>query len=41
MLNRVPVIALCDGAAGVGKILSNGGNVCLVLPEGKHTVELE
>jgi hypothetical protein len=40
-LNREPTSVLCDGAPGVGKVLSNGGRVCLVLPQGKHTVELE
>jgi hypothetical protein len=40
-LNRTPAKLLCDGAPGVGKVLSNGGRVCLVLPQGKHTVELE
>ena len=40
-LNRAPTKVLCDGAPGVGKVLSNGGHVCLVLPQGKHTVELE
>jgi hypothetical protein len=40
-LNRAPVTVLCDGASGVGKVLIKGGNVCLVLPEGKHNVELE
>jgi hypothetical protein len=40
-LNRTPATVPCDGAPGVGKVLSNGGRVCLVLPQGKHTVELE
>jgi hypothetical protein len=40
-LNRTPATVLCDGVPGVGKILSNGGHVCLALPQGKHTVELE
>jgi len=43
-LSRAPKTVLCDGAPGVGKVLwngSNGGNVCLVLPQGKHTVEME
>jgi len=40
-LNRAPATVLCDGAPGVGKILSNDGRVCLVLPQGKHTVELD
>jgi hypothetical protein len=40
-LNRLPTTMLCDGAPGVGKVLSNGGRVCLMLPQGKHTVELE
>jgi len=40
-LNRAPATVLCDGAPGVAKVLSDGGRVCLVLPQGKHTVELE
>jgi hypothetical protein len=40
-LNRAPTKVLCDGASGVGKVLSHGGQVCLALPEGKHTVELD
>jgi hypothetical protein len=40
-MNREPNTMLCDDAPGVGKVLSSGGNVCLVLPQGKHTVELE
>lgn len=40
-LNRQPAMVLCDGASGLGKILSNGGPVCLVLPQGKHSVEIE
>jgi hypothetical protein len=40
-LNREPATVLCDGAPGVGKVLSSAGRVCLVLPQGKHTVELE
>jgi hypothetical protein len=40
-LNRTPTSLLCDGAPGVGKVLSNAGRVCLVLPQGKHTVEME
>lgn len=40
-MNRAPAKVLCDGASGVGKVLSSGGSVCLVLPQGKHTVELE
>jgi hypothetical protein len=41
MLNRTPATVLCDGAPGVGQVLSNAGRVCLVLPQGKHSVELE
>jgi len=41
MLNRTPATVLCDGAPGVGKLWSDGDHVCLVLPQGKHTVELE
>jgi hypothetical protein len=40
-LNRAPATVLCDGAPGVAKVLSNGVRACLVLPEGRHTVELE
>jgi hypothetical protein len=40
-LNRTPAIVLCDGAPSVGKILSNDAHVCLVLPQGKHSVEIE
>jgi hypothetical protein len=40
-LNRTPTAVLCDGVAGMAKVLSNGGQVCLVLPQGKHTLELE
>ncbi len=40
-LNRRPTIVLCDGAPGVAKALSDGGQVCLVLPQGKHAVEME
>jgi hypothetical protein len=40
VLNRRPAEVLCDGAAEVGQILSSGERVCVVLPQGKHTVEL-
>ena len=43
-LSRAPKIVLCDGDPGVGKVLGNsvnGGKVCLVLPQGKHTVDME
>ena len=40
-LNRVPAMVLCDGAPGVDKVLSGAGHVCIVLPQGKHTVDLE
>jgi hypothetical protein len=40
-LNRQPTTVLCDGAPGVAKALSDAQHVCLVLPQGKHTVELE
>jgi hypothetical protein len=40
-LNRKPATVLCDGASGLDKVLSNGGHVCLVLPQGKHTVEID
>ena len=40
-LNRPPATVLYDGTPGVGKVLSHGGRACLVLPQGKHTVEME
>jgi len=40
-LNRAPAAVLCDGAPSLAKVLSNDGRVCLVLPQGKHTVEME
>jgi len=40
-LNRTPATVLCDGAPGVESVLSKGGRVCLVLPQGKHTIEME
>jgi hypothetical protein len=40
-LNRTPAKVLCDGAPGVGKVLSNGEWVCLVLPQGRHTIDLQ
>ena len=40
-MNRAPAKVLCDGVTGAEKVLSDGGSVCLVLPQGKHTVELE
>jgi hypothetical protein len=40
MLNRNPATVLCDGAP-VGKVASGAGQVCVVLPPGKHTVDLD
>lgn len=40
-LNRKPTTVLCDGTPGLGNLLSDGEHVCLVLPHGKHTVEME
>jgi hypothetical protein len=40
-LNREPASVLCDGAAGIGKVIINNGRVSLVLPQGKHTVEID
>jgi hypothetical protein len=40
-LNRKPATVLCDGASGLDKVLSDGEHVCLVLPQGKHRVEME
>jgi hypothetical protein len=41
ILNRAPKSVRCDGVDGVGQILANGGSVCLVLPQGKHRIDLE
>lgn len=41
ILNRTPNTVLCDGNARVGAIATNGAQTCVVLPHGKHTVELE
>ena len=40
-LNRKPATLLCDGAPYLGEFLSNGKHVCLVPPQGKHTVVME
>jgi hypothetical protein len=40
-LNRRPAAVVCDGAAGAGIILTDGNNVCVVLPQGEHTVDFE
>jgi hypothetical protein len=40
-LNRAPASVLCDDATDVGKVLILNGRVCLVLPQGKHTVEID
>jgi hypothetical protein len=40
-LNRKPSMALCDGASALDGVLSDRGHVCLVLPQGKHRVEME
>lgn len=40
-LNRTPTTVLCDGVRSAGEVLGNGGRVCLVLPQGRHTVQLE
>jgi hypothetical protein len=41
ILNRAPATVLCDGAAGVAAVATNGGQTCLALPQGRHTVELD
>jgi hypothetical protein len=40
-LNRKPTNVLCDGASALDRVLSDRGHVCLVLPQGKHRVEME
>ena len=40
-LNRQPTTVLCDGSPGLGRLLSDGRQVCLMLPPGKHTVVME
>ena len=40
-LNRKPTDVLCDGSTGIGEVLNRSEGVCLVLPQGKHTVEME
>ena len=40
-LNRMPATLLCDGAPYLGELLRSGRQVCLVLPQGKHTVVME
>jgi hypothetical protein len=39
-LDQTPATVLCDGAAEACKVLKDGSHACLVLPAGKHTVEL-
>ena len=41
LLNRRPSMVLCDGASEAGRIIEGNDHVCLVLPQGKHTVQLE
>ena len=40
-LNHPPTTVLCDGASGLAKVLTDGDHVCVVLPQGKHTLEIE
>jgi hypothetical protein len=40
-LNRKPSSVLCDGASCLDRVLSDGAHVCLVLPQGRHRVEME
>ena len=40
-LNRLPSHVLCDGAEGRAGLLSGHGHFCLVLPQGKHTIEMQ
>jgi hypothetical protein len=41
MLSRKPATLRCDGAPDLGKLLDDGKQVCLVLLQGKHSVEME
>ncbi len=40
-LNRTPASVRCDGASGSATVLDGGDSVCLELPQGKHTVEVQ
>jgi hypothetical protein len=40
-LNRLPSRVLCDGAERRAGLLSGHGHFCVVLPQGKHTIELQ
>jgi hypothetical protein len=40
-LSRKPTTLLCDGTPGLCMILSDGRQVCLVLPQGKHSIEMD
>lgn len=40
-LNRKPSRVACDGTSNGTEVLAEGGIVCLELPQGKHTVEVE
>ncbi|MBZ5514685.1 MAG: hypothetical protein LAN62_07550 [Acidobacteriia bacterium] len=39
--NRKPAKLFCDGQAGIARILSDEGHVCLVAPQGRHKIEME
>ncbi len=40
-LNRAPKSVQCDGAHAAAGVLTQGGIVCLVFPQGKHHIDLE
>ena len=40
-LNRTPALVLCDGDPSQAHVIAGNGRVCLLLPEGKHAVEME
>jgi hypothetical protein len=40
-LNHKPATVLCDGAPDLGKVSIGERRVCLILPQGKHTVVME
>jgi hypothetical protein len=41
VLNRQPKEMLCDGAPGVSQVQGDGEHVCLVLPQGRHHLEMK
>ena len=40
-LNRLPSHVLCDGAEGRAGLLSDHGHFCEVLPQGKHSIDMQ